>query len=148
MEGYGYVPDLIVYDRVVITTSSFCLHTLTAYNNFISKQLRKMDYDVLDRWDATQTLPKSFFIKYFKRFPLDPLPYEINFSGLGEVESADLKIEKKKRACVIANINAEESSALFRQFIDFCPENTTIRIELVSNPFMRFQVEYRDNFFV
>ena len=49
MEGYGYVPDLIVYDRVVITTSSFCLHTLTAYTNFISKQLRKMDFDVLDR---------------------------------------------------------------------------------------------------
>ena len=77
-------------------------------------------------------LTHFFFIKYF-RFPLDPLPYEINFSGLGEVESADLKIEKKKRACVIANINAEESSALFRQFIDFCPENTTIRIELVRN---------------
>ena len=128
MEGYGYVPDLIVYDRVVITTSSFCLHTLTAYNNFISKQLRKMDYDILDRWDENQAI--FFFIKCF-RFPLDPLPYEINFSGLGEVESADLKIEKKKRACVIANINAEESSALFRQFIDFCPENTTIRIELV-----------------
>merc|ERR1712131_71683 len=114
MEGYGYVPDLIVYDRVVITTSSFCIHTLTAYNNFISKQLRKMDYDILDR------------------FPLDPLPYQINFSGLGEVESAALKIEQKKRACVIANINAEESSALFRQFIDFCPENTTIRIELMD----------------
>ena len=65
------------------------------------------------------------------RFPLDPLPYQLHFSGLGEVESAALKIEKKKRACVIANINAEESSALFRQFIDFCPENTTVRIELV-----------------
>ena len=67
------------------------------------------------------------------RFPLDPLPYKIHFSGIGEVESADLQIKKKKRACVIANINAEESSALFRQFIDFCPENTTIRIELVRN---------------
>ena len=64
---------------------------------------------------------------------MDPLPYKIHFSGIGEVESADLQIKKKKRACVIANINAEESSALFRQFIDFCPENTTIRIELVRN---------------
>lgn len=81
-------------------------------------------------WTGETKTKPFFFIKCF-RFPLDPLPYEINFSGLGEVESADLKIEKKKRACVIANINAEESSALFRQFIDFCPENTTIRIELV-----------------
>ena len=64
MEGYGYVPDLIVYDRVVITTSSFCIHTLTAYNNFISKQLRKMDYDILDRYDEGDMSLMSLVSEY------------------------------------------------------------------------------------
>ena len=29
-------------------------------------------------------------------------------------------------------MNAEESSALIRQFVEFCPENTTIKFTMVS----------------
>ena len=50
MDGFGEVPDVIIYKYTKIETSSFCFHTLHNFNKFVTKQLIKNDFDVLERF--------------------------------------------------------------------------------------------------
>ena len=113
MEGFDSVPDVQYYTYTLVETSSFCFHTLHNFNLWIVKQLKKGDFDVLER------------------FPSPPIEYNFEYSELTN-ESAKLKVEKIRRNIVFAHMNAEESSALFRKFIEFCPENTSIKFSMVS----------------
>merc|ERR1712021_154477 len=74
------------------------------FNKFITKQLIKNDFDVLER------------------FPSPPDEFTVEYAELIN-ESRHLKMDKMKRNIVFAHMNAEESSALIRQFVEFCPEN-------------------------
>ena len=69
---------------------------------------------------------------WFFRFPTQPEVLTISYSGLVN-EATTINVDKIQRKIVLGNVNAEESSALFRLIFEFCPENTTVKISHVSS---------------
>ena len=49
MEGFEDWPDVIVYDRILIELSSFCIESMFHFHQFLLKEFSFLDFDVIDK---------------------------------------------------------------------------------------------------